>query len=288
MFEQNYKSLFKKIRGDENSKEALKIKMQKELTIMSNATVKTKSKTSQYYKYGALAASVLIMATITINYLGNQNPNKGSTPPVANELPRKDGNTVLYSSLIFPESTPVDSPVSTNEIGGKIAPFTEDLLSESDLIIKGTIVDISFKDYQDAGSNQIDRQTVVYTVLMDKLYYSDTLFNEGDTITLENDLYTYTSLEGSLEKLSNNRQYILSIKQEDEKFNIIYPFAPQIEVTSDGKYLFPDHWPTLINESTKTVTIDTQEGINFPGEMKLREDSEFELDFQKLVYTYHN
>ena len=255
---------------------------------MSNTTTKTKSKTSQYYKYGALAASVLIMATITINYLGNQNSNNGSTPPVANELPEKDGNTVLYSSLIFPESTPVDSPVSTNEIGGKIAPFTENLLSESDLVIKGTVINISFKDYQDAGSNQIDRQTVVYTVHIDKLYYSNSLFNEGDTITLENDLYTYTSLEGSLEKLSNNRQYILSIKQEDEKFSIIYPFAPQIEVTSDGKYLFPDHWPTLINEMTKTVTIDTQEGIHFPGEMRLREDSEFEMDFQKLVETYHN
>ncbi len=288
MLEQNYKSLFEKIRGDENSKEAIKIKMQKELTMMSNITAKTKSKTSQYYKYGAIAASVLIMATITINYLGNQNSNNGSMPPVANELPEKDGNTVLYSSLIFPESTPVDSPVSTNEIGGKIAPFTENLISESDLVIKGTVINISFKDYQDTGSNQIDRQTVVYTVHIDKLYYSNSLLNEGETITLENDLYTYTSLEGSLEKLSNNRQYILSIKQEDEKFSIIYPFAPQIEVTSDGKYLFPDHWPTLINEMTKTVTIDTQEEIKISGEMKLREDPEFEMDFQKLVETYHN
>ncbi len=271
MFEENYKSLFEKITVDENAKESIKIKMQKELNIMNNSTTKTKSKSSQYYKYGALVASILIMATITINYLGNQNPN--------------NGDTVLYSSLNFPESTPVDSPALINEVGVKIAPFSETFLSESNLVIKGTVVDISFNEYTDAN-NQIDRQTVVYTVLIDKLYYSNTSLKEGDTITIENDLYTYTSLEGSLEKLSNNRKYILSIKQEDEKFSIIYPFAPQIEVTSDGKYLFPDHWPSLINKTTKTVTIDTEEEINYSGEMKLREDSEFEVDFQRLVDTY--
>ena len=79
---------------------------------------------------------------------------------------------------------------------------------------------------------------------------------------------------------------MLALNNNDDGLSIVYPFEPQIEITKDGQYFFPDTWVTLINEKTKTVTMDVQEDLGYYGEMKLRDDPQFEDDFQKIVNTY--
>ena len=67
---------------------------------------------------------------------------------------------------------------------------------------------------------------------------------------------------------------------------MLYPFAPQIQMTKDGKYLYPDHYVSLDNPEAKIVEMDTEEGYGYYGTMKLREDERFEQDLEKLVKTY--
>ena len=113
---------------------------------------------------------------------------------------------------------------------------------------------------------------------------------EGKSITITNDLYTYTSLAGSVEKLQVDRTYLipLTLREEEGKevHSVLYPFAPQIQMTKDGQYLYPDHYTSLDTEEAKVVEMDTKEGYGYYGTMKLREDDRFEKDLEKLAETY--
>ncbi len=286
MFDEKYKSLFHKIQVSEKHKELTKENMQKELNKMITKQGKNNSTYGSKYKYIAIAATILFASVVVLKFMGNERGDGVLIPPSAVETPGQGETTVLYSELNFADSIKIDAPVALNEMQGKIAPFTENLLGESSAVIKGTVTKISFKEYQENGETQPTRQSVVYEVKVDKIYYSNVSMTEGDTIIIENDLYTYTSLASSVEQLSTNRQYILSLNDNEEELSIIYPFAPQIEITEDGKYVFPDHWTTLINDKTKTVSMDGEDGFKYYSEIKLREDADFEIDFQKLVDTY--
>ena len=235
------------------------------------------------YGYAVIAATLLLTSAVILKYWDNNNEQ---TPPTAVETPGQGDNVVLYSELNFVDSTKIEAPVAVTGTEGKIAAFTENLLSESGAVIKGTVINITFKDYKDNADAQPSRQSVIYEVKVDKIYFSNESFQVGDTIIVENDLYTYTSLAGSMEKLNTNRQYLLLLNNNEDELSIIYPFAPQIEITEDKKYVFPEHWVTLVNEKTKSVSMDIDDDFSYYGEMKLREDTEFEDDFQKLVDSY--
>lgn len=316
MFEENYKSLFRKIPVNEEHKEQTIEKMEKELNEM-NMQGKKISRNNKFYRYGAVAAAVFLVSAVLWNQFGKGNIinpiAEGEKPPSGVETPGQEETTVLYSTLNFSESTEVQAPVASGGMTDKIAPFTENILGESSAVIKGTVTNIRFKEYKyviESGDDQsveteASRQSVIYEVKVDKIYYSTKTFSVGETILVENDLYTYTSLASSVEKLNINRQYILALYENDgeiyveadtenvenaekleSNLSVLYPFTPQIEITKDGQYLFPDHWKTLVNDNAKTVIMDGEEGIGYYGEMKLREDSTFEDDLQKVVDTY--
>lgn len=316
MFEENYKSLFQKIPVNEAHKEQTREKMERELSEMNIQENKIK-RNYKLYGYGAAVAAVLLVSAVLWNQIGKGNINnpiaEGENPPPVVETPGQEETTVLYSRLNFEESAQVDAPVALGGMTDKIAAFTENILGESSAVIKGTVMNIRFKEYKyviESGENQsvetqATRQSVIYEVKVDKIYNSIVPFSVDETILIENDLYTYTSLASSVEKLSINRQYILALYENEgevyvgadtenvehtekleSNLSVLYPFTPQIEITKDGQYLFPDHWKTLVNDNTKTVIMDGEEGLGYYGEMKLREDSTFEDDFQKVVDTY--
>ena len=314
MFDEKYKSLFQKIQVSEELKEKTKENMQRELNQMENKPGKNKSSKQSIFKYGAVAAALVLVSVAAFKLLDGEKGKGpiagGLLPEKVVETPVKEETTILYSQLNFAEATKIEAPVAVNGMDVKIAAFTEDILGESNAVIKGTVTNIRFKDYKftigsESGDTQSTRQSVIYEVKVDKIYYSTLSFKEGDTITIENDLYTYTSLASSVEKLNVNREYILMLRENESEvyiaadtekvddalklesnLSIIYPFTPQIEITKNGQYLFPDHWVTLVNDKAKTVTMDTNEQFGYYGEMKLREDAEFEADFQKIVDSF--
>ena len=307
MLDKDYKSLFEKIKPDDDLIEKTKINMQKERNEMSLKEGKRKSDRSSYTKYASIAAMLVLFSIAIYAMIENGKPEipvaSNDVPGTAVETPEAQDTPLLYSKLTFADSVDIEAPQAIESAPGKIAAFTEDLLSFSNAVIKGTVVRIRFNEFKytlDAGtvdkSDDVQgfKQSVIYEVRVDKIYYSNLSFEVGDVIIIENDLYTYTSLENSLVKLSTNRQYILPIDESEgdveyleSNLSIVYPFAPQIEITADGEYLFQEHWTSLLNDKTKNVIMDIGEKDgNFSEHMKLRDDEGFEEDFQSLTDLY--
>lgn len=262
MSREEYRNLFKNIEPRKKHQEEL---MEK-LTNKEDEVFTMDQKKNRKPLYGTVAAFALLAVILASNSLMGKNP--GGEP-----------GTVKYSDLLFEDPVLVVAPEAVGEQSGKIMPFTEELLSESAAFIKGTVTDIDFQNDQ-----------VLYTVLVSKVYGPSEGVEEGKSITVTNDLYTYTSLAGSVEKLQVDRTYLipLTLREEEGKevYSVLYPFAPQIQMTKDGKYLYPDHYVSLDNPEAKIVEMDTEEGYGYYGTMKLREDERFEQDLEKLVKTY--
>lgn len=262
MSREEYRNLFKNIEPRKKHQEEL---MEK-LTNKEDEVFTMDQKKNRKPLYGTVAAFALLAVILASNSLMGKNP--GGEP-----------GTVKYSDLLFEDPVLVVAPEAVGEQSGKIMPFTEELLSESAAFIKGTVTDIDFQNDQ-----------VLYTVLVSKVYGPSEGVEEGKSITVTNDFYTYTSLAGSVEKLQVDRTYLipLTLREEEGKevYSVLYPFAPQIQMTKDGKYLYPDHYVSLDNPEAKIVEMDTEEGYGYYGTMKLREDERFEQDLEKLVKTY--
>ena len=262
MSRKEYRNLWKNVEPRKKHQEEL---MEK-LTNKEDEVFTMDQKKNRKPLYGTVAAFALLAVILVGNSLMGKNP--GGEPGI-----------VKYSDLLFEEPVLVEAPEPMEGQSGKIMPFTEELLTEITAFIKGTVTDIDFQNDQ-----------VLYTVLVSKVYGPSEGVEEGKSITVTNDLYTYTSLAGSVEKLQVDRTYLipLTLREEEGKevYSVLYPFAPQIQMTKDGKYLYPDHYVSLDNPEAKIVEMDTEEGYGYYGTMKLREDERFEQDLEKLVKTY--
>ncbi|SDI55966.1 hypothetical protein [Proteiniclasticum ruminis] len=262
MSREEYRNLWKNVEPRKKHQEEL---MEK-LTNKEDEVFTMDQKKNRKPLYGTVAAFALLALILAGNSLMGKNP--GGEP-----------GTVKYSDLLFEEPVLVEAPEPMEGQSGKIMPFTEELLTESAAFIKGTVTEIAFES-----------DKVIYTVLVSKVYGPSEGVEEGKSITITNDLYTYTSLAGSVEKLQVDRTYLipLTLREEEGKevYSVLYPFAPQIQMTKDGQYLYPDHYTSLDTEEAKVVEMDTEEGYGYYGTMKLREDDSFEKDLEKLAETY--
>ena len=262
MSREEYRNLWKNVEPRKKHQEEL---MEK-LTNKEDEVFTMDQKKNRKPLYGTVAAFALLAVILAGNSLMGK--NLGGEP-----------GTVKYSDLLFEEPVLVEAPEPMEGQSGKIMSFTEELLTESAAFIKGTVTEIAFEN-----------DKVIYTVLVSKVYGPSEGVEEGKSITVTNDLYTYTSLAGSVEKLQVDRTYLipLTLREEEGKevYSVLYPFAPQIQMTKDGQYLYPDHYTSLDTEEAKVVEMDTEEGYGYYGTMKLREDDRFEKDLEKLAETY--
>ena len=80
---------------------------------------------------------------------------------------------------------------------------------------------------------------------------------------------------------AGDREYYAN---EDGVWELLYPFAPQIQVTGDGAYLFHSGYASLVS-SEASVVIGSQEGESdyYYDRMLLRDDDNFLSDLISLV-----
>lgn len=267
MSREEYRNLWKNVEPRKKHQEEL---MEK-LTNKEDEVFTMDQKKNRKPLYGTVAAFALLAVILVGNSLAGKNPGTGT--------PSGEPGIIKYSDLLFEEPVLVEAPEPMEGQSGKIMPFTEELLTESAAFIKGTVTEIAFEN-----------DKVIYTVLVSKVYGPSEGVEEGKSITVTNDLYTYTSLAGSVEKLQVDRTYLvpLTLREEEgqEIYSVLYPFAPQIQMTKDGKFLYPDHYTSLDTEEAKVVEMDTEEGYGYYGTMKLRDDDLFEKELEKLAETY--
>lgn len=231
---------------------------------------------------------------------------------------------VNYGTLNFADGiTPAEK---YNQSGGSasaslnIIPFSEELLSHMTWMGKVTILNAYYKDYKyDTFSDKFEPngrlhnwlKTIVYEVKVDEIYLDDGKIKAGDIFKVEQNSYNGCSLtDSALFDLKINHQYILPLFYAGEKilyegsldsqnyadgditrdgyYSIVYPFAPQIEVTLDNEYIFHDEWLSLINDKTVDVIMpsDNPEESFYTDKMKLRRDNDFIDDLNALIKRY--
>ena len=279
------------------------------------------------YRFAALAAGLALIALATPLLRGGSPgapapdgvPALSAAPltvePGATATPQPAAETgVRYSDLRFPGGTAVEIPAAPDGAALCIAPFTEEMIGDSDLVIKATVQSVRIKDYGEEGEYLGDNRYAVYSLRVDRVYFDRVGVAEGETFVIEEYLYVGSSLWDLVMQLQAGRQYILPIRFETEQvtlyrpgqrepllrarespYSLIYPFAPQIQVTADNAYLFFESreegtgWRSLGTAAAIPVTMDVElqgDMALYRERMYLRRDEAFERDFQRLVDRY--
>ena len=221
-----------------------------------------------------------------------------------------DGSPVPYSSLHFGYTEAVTYPDIIDQTPSMdIVAFSEEMLAQSQLVVIATVKDVRFNQYFTYT------HTAVYTLRINRIFYSELDVSEGETFMVEQMLYGGTMSDSEF-GLQPGGRYILPICADDgiiaeydidetrytaakeSGYTLVYPFQPMIELTSDGGYLFFAQyntdgiglgWTSLINADTVDVVMDVDTASDTDSlidSMKLRADTQFEHDFQALVDQY--
>jgi len=233
-----------------------------------------------------------------------------NTPPAQTQQLVLDGSPVAYSSLQFGYTGEVQYPHVPDQTGQMcILAFSEEMLAQSQLVVRATVEDVQFRQYFRYT------HTALYTLRIDKVFYSELNVSAGDTFMVEQVLYGGT-LSDSEFSLKPGGRYILPIctdagivqeydvsenvqtATKESKYTLVYPFQPMIELTSDGGYLFFGErradgsgfgWKSLVGGETVEIIMDVETvsgADSWIDRMKLRADDQFEDDFQALVDYY--
>lgn len=235
------------------------------------------------------------------------------------------GDSVRYDDLKLVPITPIAPPEGAGEGNSAacIAAFEESLLKESTFVVKAKVTGIRFEkrmEWEHGGEAQWNgpaasavsknSDVAVYTLQVEKVYYEKQGYHIEKTAEIVQPLYTASSLFDLVSGLHEGRTYLMPLIVYEDTIGggiyqgeptLLYPFAPQVEQTGDGGYLFwskrlgnsaegevvDTGWPSLVNSQTRAVEYEKGEEPEFlPDAMKYRSDAGFERDFQALVDRY--
>lgn len=221
---------------------------------------------------------------------------------------REGVSAVSYNELRFPPSEEPAESSSGALISMDIAEFNESMLAQASALVEGTVTGSYFKDYsydlpsdkwEENGVLHGETSTLVYQFQITSVLYGEEKLSTGQTILVESRCFNGCyETEKPPFALQDGHTYILPLTNENSlqniettsgpvtpegQYAIVYPFAPQIEKTLDGEYLFHSLWSSLWDESTLSVTFEE----NFPYALKLRSDKDFLGDLKELIECYH-
>lgn len=193
----------------------------------------------------------------------------------------KYGNGFLrYDQLQLVSYQPLAVPANAVTVPEDSQYFSEAIFRDTELLVGGTVTDVSL-EYDGDGK----AVKVVYEMNLDQVYYAEDYTTGLETLTVKSPI---VETEGDevfiLYQLQPGGTYLLPLWQKNGDWELLYPFAPQIQVTGDGGYLFHSGYASLVTGDT-SVVLGSQEGENdyYYDRMLLREDGNFLSDFVSLV-----
>lgn len=157
-----------------------------------------------------------------------------------------------YQSLSFEPSSPVSSPESVKTVE-RDTYFSEDIMADTELLCEGEVKSVSF-DY-DTENNAT---AISYEIEIKQILYSQDYVTDDIVLTVKSEIdEDAVSGENILYALTENRTYLLPLAARDQDMWLVFPFAPQIEVTKNREYLFHNGWQSLVNQDSYVV-LNTQ------------------------------
>lgn len=158
--------------------------------------------------------------------------------------------------------------------------FSQAILSDSELVCTATIEDVSLEYDAQGRANR-----VVYQLVLDQVHAAQDYLTATSQITVKSPIIRAEGDEAwILYQMQAGKTYLLPLKKQEESWELLYPFAPQIQLTDTQGYLFHSGYTSLINETTQVVAGEP-EGKNdyFYDRMLVREDEYFLSDFLTLI-----
>jgi hypothetical protein len=315
-FEEEYKRMNENIKpGDELKRETAK-RMDEE-----------SARKAPRFRMIRGAAAIAACLAVTIGAMGVLGVFQGKAPagdPLQGKQPETvqtgepteavlPGSTIDYSSLGL-ELKNVEYPDMPGDSQACLMAFSEDMIMNSKLIIKGTVENVRFNKYFE------NQTTAVYEVRVDEVLYSEKDVKAGDLILIEQNLYMFTSIQDSVVGLKIGGQYILPIfesdfnrvedfgansdiltaeardkgysvvlsKQLESAYGIIYPYLPQIQAVPGKGYLFPSNWVSLATDDASLVVLDENSEARGYFEKLLFRDESLVEDLKTLIEKYVN
>lgn len=158
--------------------------------------------------------------------------------------------------------------------------FSEGILKDTQLLCGGTVASVALEE-DDSGRTA----KVVYEIVLNQVYFSEDYTAGMDKIVVKSPIIRTGGDEAYvLYQLQPGGTYLLPLQKPGADWELLYPFAPQIQVTAGDGYLFHTGYKSLINQDT-WVVVGQPEGENdyYYDRMVFREDDEFLTEFLALV-----
>ena len=232
-----------------------------------------------------------------------ENPSVPSLPEAV------DSSPVYYSSLMLADSALNEEALTlfSSSAMVDIAEFDESTLSQNHccMLIEGTVENLYVKHYtydiysdkfEENGVLHSKTDTIVYEVAVDKTWYGEDV--SGKTILIEDTSY-FTEPILAVKK---GGRYVLPLYEygdsilipgdeyaggdikRETAYSTIYPYHPQIEVTSDGSYLVSKDWTTLVENQAREVIMDTLDDEDYwKDKMYLVDENTFAKQMTILI-----
>lgn len=170
-------------------------------------------------------------------------------------------------------------PQNAVTIPADAAYFSEDLLREAELLCNVTVSDISFA-YDSEGK----AISVIYQVTLHEIYYTEYDILEDELLTVSSPIIETGSDEAYLLfQMQQDAAYLLPLRYQNG-WELLYPFAPQIEIFAQQSFLFHSGYASLINERTNVAKAES-EGENdfYFDRMLMRTDDSFIDELISLI-----
>ena len=158
--------------------------------------------------------------------------------------------------------------------------FSEDILRETDLLCDAVITDVSFA-YDDSG----DAVHVIYHMTVNDVYYAENYVAGMDELSVSSPIIETEGDEAYLLfQMQVGGHYLLPLRDSESGWELLYPFAPQIQVLEDRGYVFHTGYQSLLTGQVKAVEGSPQgENDFYFDRMVIREDSSFLSDLAALM-----
>lgn len=206
--------------------------------------------------------------------------NRGETSDqIIYELPAK------YAELKLADVRPVRLPTVTAAQSPFTRYFTMETFADTELLVQATVenIDFIFNDNKEAVF-------VVYTVATDNVYYSEGYYPTVGRFSDGTELLTITSPiikadDVWMYPLQVNRTYLLPLTVTDTgAINLVFPYAPQIELSLDGFCVFHSGWQALVNDNTGYLLVDCIHPDDyFYDRMLVRPTDGFAKDLMRII-----
>lgn len=187
---------------------------------------------------------------------------------------------VTWQQLSVPAYTALSVPEQAKTVPGDAWYFSESILADTELLCGAKVHEVSL-EYDDSGN----AEKVVYEMTIDEVYYAEDYASSAELIQVKSPIIRSDGEEAYLlYQLQTDGEYLLPLKKQEGSWELLFPFAPQIQILKQGGYLFHSGYASLVDHDT-SVVVGQQEAANdyYYDRMLFRADDSFLSDFLTLV-----